>query len=137
MTIHPRPQLAGKLTHKFLKARSSRSAQIDPVIGTIMGLPPGHKIDLKQGAPSAFSQRDVHRLLGDHGRHEIHALVAECIQNLTRWRQLVNLCNASAEMDADFNIEIRANYRLWKHRLAILELISGGQDGVQWEARKK
>ena len=137
MGVQNRPALTGKLTRKFLRVKVSRFDKADSALNGMIKLPTGQKIDLKNGVPSAFSPKDVHRLLGDHGRHEIQALVTECIQNLARWRQLVNLCNASTEIDADFNIEIRFNHRLWQHRLAILDLISAGQDGVQWEARKK
>lgn len=44
--------------------------------------------ELRQGAPQPLSRLDVHRLLGDHGRAELHTLVLETIEHLSHWRQV-------------------------------------------------
>ena len=110
--------------------------------------------------PIPFSNSDIHRLLGDMGRTELQHLVSETIESISHWRQALrriekselkatnrwdwdandskfekNVQNYSLTVAQTLELEVRAQYRVWKHRLEVLELIASGQSSVHWEIR--
>ncbi len=132
---------------------------------TISGRSSRHKKDLDhfadpvptpsdKGAPAPLLRADIARLLNDIGRHELHALVSECIEHCSHWRQISRTLERHAETSAlganrhqenegttaftnaintEALIESRKNFSLWHHRLTMLEWIAAAQSSMQWE----
>lgn len=110
---------------------------------------------LQEGKPAELCSIKIRALLLDTPRHEIHALVSEAIEHLSHWKQLLHALESylarkgslelylenSAFEDEDlepneqhnFALDVRANFQLWKHRLAVLELIADAQHCIGHE----
>lgn len=106
---------------------------------------------IRNSAPRPFKKTDVHRLLADYGRNELHTLVSETIEHLVQLRQLsqsfrrfvpdVAPDRKFLEPDVgdetvahplqETGIEIMRVQRLWKHRLEMLEMIAMAQDSLR------
>ena len=106
------------------------------------------------GAPAPLLRVDIARLLHDVGRQELHALMCESIEHCSHWRQISRTLQRHAEtpmlethrhQDNDVTtafsnatnteaiIESRKNFRLWNHRLIMLEWVAEAQSSMQWE----
>lgn len=129
--------------------------------------------ELAQGAPPPLTAPDLNRLLKDLGRQELHTLVSDCIDHVSRWRQIANAMDVQAGLAGDLAgprrmrsnsravegllplalggeadpltpdgnptqilaLEARAVFRLWRHRLEMLELVAGAQRSIQFEKK--
>lgn len=108
--------------------------------------------ELQTTAPQRFADFDVHRLLADQGRQEIHSLVSDAVEHLGQLRQLsVSLQRFAPEeethrqfLDAQSNedtgthplqemyVEVMRIQRLWKLRLDMLEMIVMAQNSLRY-----
>lgn len=106
---------------------------------------------IRDTAPTPLSRSDLLRLLGDHARNEIHTLVSEAIEQLTRLRHLTQSVDRFApradpqrrflheDKDAateahplfETAIELQRIQRLWKLRLEVLEMITMAQSSLR------
>lgn len=106
---------------------------------------------IRNSAPWPFKKNDVHRLLADYGRNELHTLVSEAVEHLVQLRQLTQSFQRFVpdvapdrkflESDGgeetvahplqETGIEIMRVQRLWKHRLEMLEMIAMAQDSLR------
>lgn len=114
--------------------------------------------DVRKSAPQAFKKNDLARLLGDYGRNELHTLVSEAVEQLSRLRQITQSIQRFApthEPDRHFfnhelqeesessghplqdvGIEILRVQRLWKLRLELLEMVAMAQDSLRnWNVK--
>lgn len=105
------------------------------------------EIALKEARPLPLQRYEINRLIYDTSRTELHALVIDCIEHVSRWRQLSHAFDKYISMrdsktfdavkiedepsrtttDHHLATETRAIFSLWRHRLEILELISQTQ----------
>jgi hypothetical protein len=144
--------MPGRLMSRFSRFSSSFKAKSGPRHRT------GPSADhVRAGAPQDFSTADIHRLLGDWGRNELHSLVSEAVDQLTQFRQLAQsmerlwpeiapdrrfLMIDSHDDDADSlseaRVEILRVQRLWKLRLELLEMMAMAQDSLRhWHTKSK
>ncbi len=106
---------------------------------------------IRNSAPRPFKKTDVHRLLADYGRNELHTLVSEAVEQLAQLRQLSQSFQrfvpdvapdrkflepevgeeTAAHPLQETGIEIMRVQRLWKHRLEMLEMIAMAQDSLR------
>jgi len=96
--------------------------------------------------PAILSQIDLHRLMADFTRHELHALVIDAIDGASRWKQLCETLERLAgpneesrvwhEQELDVLLGARRTQRLWRHQLEILEMIADAQRTLVAEARR-
>lgn len=101
---------------------------------------------LAEARPAPLKRQDIHRLMFDTTRVELHALVIDCIEHVGHWRQLSNAFDNYISMhrarddnqaiseepgrvtnDHFLATEANAIYGLWRHRLEMLEWISQSQ----------
>lgn len=101
---------------------------------------------LEAARPAPLKRQDIHRLMFDTTRVELHAMVIDCIENVGHWRQLSHAFDnyismrgtheneqlvvdepASVTHDHFLAAEAHAIYGLWRHRLEMLEWISQSQ----------
>ncbi len=107
--------------------------------------------ELHKTEPVPFKPKDIHRLLADQGRQEVHALVSDAVDHLGQLRQLERsllrfstdqetkrqLLDAETHEESRFNrmddlrIEVMRLQRLWKIRLEILEMIAMAQNSLR------
>jgi hypothetical protein len=107
--------------------------------------------NIRNSAPPPLLERDLHRLLGDYGRNELHTLVSEAVDQLVQLKQLNQSfqrlmpdsapdrkflnTDESEELLADplleTGVELVRVQRLWKHRLDMLEMIATAQDSLR------
>lgn len=107
--------------------------------------------EIQATAPLPFSNSDLHRLLGDQGRQEIHSLVSDAIDRLSQLRllsQSVQRFAPESEVDRKFLqletveepdthplrelfVEVNRLQRLWRLRLEILEMIVMAQNSLR------
>lgn len=109
--------------------------------------PSAHKQNQQNtGAPTPFSTQQIHALLRDAARQSLHTLMNESVEMASFWRQAsraldknfedtffddprtrepLDISNSSEQ--AETLLIARRNSRLWKHRIAILEMIALAQ----------
>jgi hypothetical protein len=104
---------------------------------------------LMAGAPTALSRAEIHKLLQEHGRHTLHTLMSDSVEIASQWRQASRALDKKFETffflemrDANIDsesiakeqvetlLQSRRNFRLWKHRIAILEMIAAAQQSL-------
>ncbi len=105
----------------------------------------------KNGEPQPLTRVDIHKLLQDLARQSLHTLMSEAVDMSSHW------CHASRALDRTFEdsffldarksisesdhkvnpapqaetlLNARRNFRLWKHHIAILEMIAQAQHYV-------
>jgi len=108
--------------------------------------------ELQNTAPQRFGDFDVHRLLADQGRQEIHSLVSDAVEHLGQLRQLSRslqrfapeeethrqFLNAESNEDSGIHpmqemyVEVMRIQRLWKLRLDTLEMIVMAQNSMRY-----
>ncbi|MFZ9521174.1 MAG: hypothetical protein ACO3A4_11925 [Silvanigrellaceae bacterium] len=106
---------------------------------------------IRESAPDGFKNSDLHRLIADHGRNELHTLVSESVDQLVQLKQLArsverfsseeepdrkylgfeNEDDLSANPMQEMRIEALRVQRLWKLRLELLEMIAMAQDSLR------
>lgn len=104
------------------------------------------------GAPAPLEPRDIHRLLGDFGRQELHTLVSDAVDAAVRWKQVVDALERNAPLGDAFGAEprgfvspravealldARRALRLWRHRLEILEMVADAQKSLLTLGKRK
>ena len=112
--------------------------------------------EMARAKPKPFDKSDIHRLLCDLGRQELHTLVTDCIEHVAHWRQITSRLRPIVEEVREFAeavhltfsenatlpqrtdwilayLEAQAVYRLWRHRLTMLEMIADAQSSWQHE----
>lgn len=108
--------------------------------------------ELQNTAPQRFGDSDLHRLLADQGRQEIHSLVSDAVEHLGQLRQLSRslqrfapeeethrqFLNAESNEDSGIHpmqemyVEVMRIQRLWKLRLETLEMIVMAQNSLRY-----
>lgn len=124
--------------------------------GELWKVAPDLAKEIEEALPATLSRLDIHRLLEDFQRNELHALVSESIEQCGRWRQIQRLLERAVpeaqgtddRLWSDFSntssksllpdqaallLATRHLYRQWRHRLDVLELIAEGQGTHQAE----
>lgn len=141
---------------------AGRSEKSRGASGSDFGLPPLDSFpspfwngpsaeDIRNSAPRPFKSADLHRLLGDFGRNELHTLVSEAVEQLVKLKQIsksIERLSPDAEPDRHFlqleessessahplqdvGVEILRVQRLWKLRLEVLEMVAMAQDSLR------
>lgn len=107
--------------------------------------------DLRASAPKPFKKNDLHRLLADHGRQEIHTLVSDAVEQLGQLRQLSQSLKRFAPDEElsrrllgddgldehgtlplhEILVEVMRVQRLWKLRLELLEMVVMAQESMR------
>jgi hypothetical protein len=107
--------------------------------------------ELRKTEPTAFKPKDIHRLLADQGRQEVHALVSDAVDHLGQLRQLErSLLRFTSDQETkrqllgndthedrgtssldNLRVEVMRLQRLWKMRLEILEMIAMAQNSLR------
>lgn len=107
--------------------------------------------DLRNSAPVSFNDRDLHRLLADQGRQEVHSLVSDAVDHLAQLRHLGQALQRFVTQDdvdrkfldgdetestqmhpaQELYVEVNRLQRLWKVRLEILEMVVMAQNSLR------
>ena len=132
----------------------SRSAAYPPQRGTksLHSLWNGPKTDeIRNSMPTPLTQIDIARLLNDHSRSEIHALVAQSIDNLVNLQQLAqSLRKLSPSKEVNRHsfeleesegrevhplqlteLEVVSLQRTWRLRLELFDMIVMAQNSLR------
>jgi hypothetical protein len=109
---------------------------------------------LRNSAPPPFTDADVHRLLADQGRQEIHTRVSDAVEHLGQLRQLAQslqrfLPSTEAESRSslqwgddeddehqlhplgELTVEVTRLQHLWKLHLDMLEMVVMAQNSLR------
>lgn len=109
---------------------------------------------LRNSAPTPFTDADVHRLLADQGRQEIHTRVSDAVEHLGQLRQLAQSLQRflpSTESEGrsslqfgddedeenqlhplrELTVEVTRLQHLWKLHLDLLEMIVMAQNSLR------
>jgi hypothetical protein len=114
--------------------------------------------DPQKGAPPPLTRSDIRRLLQDLGRQELHTLMNESITHGSHWRQVSSMLEKrteesffddprqhgatlgseeSSQRRADVLVLVKRNFRLWNHRIEMLEWIAKAQHTIQRETAQR
>ncbi len=108
-------------------------------------------LQIKKETPTRFTNRDIKRFLGDHGRNEINSQISQCVDFISKWTgilKVVERCfpnkyflnhdyltqmshspleESALENDIEIYLFIKKLIGLWKHNLHILEMTAQAQ----------
>jgi len=101
---------------------------------------------IKKETPTHFSNWDIKRFLGDHGRNEINSQISMCIDFISKWSAILKVCercfpdryflnfeyitqtnDALIGNEIDIYLSIKKLIRLWRHNLNIVEMSAEAQ----------